>query len=224
MAWAGSEGRSARGCRQRAGTQTWTQTMSGFKKKKKKKQTTVSMFWTACVPPLVYLWVSRRKTAHVVVDLFEHEASVHQVETALREDKADQWIYHQQAREESTGMSQPWWRLPDCGWHFWQHPGCLCTSAWCVAWSNSPASPRCVGRTQKSAGFWTTAGWRWKRGPLNLFEVWLKYSLLPSKPNTLFYLHLSSQTILLWICLDKRNHFHNIVFFFFYMFGLLWDL
>lgn len=41
MAWAGSEGRSARGCRQRAGTQTWTQTMSGFFFFFLKKQTTV---------------------------------------------------------------------------------------------------------------------------------------------------------------------------------------
>lgn len=34
----------------------------------------------------VYLWVSRHKTVEIVVDLLEHKASVHQVETALQED------------------------------------------------------------------------------------------------------------------------------------------
>lgn len=64
--------------------------MSGFKKKK--KQTTVRQqhVLNSLCATTGYLWVSRRKTAHVVVDLFEHEASVHQVETALREEKADQ--------------------------------------------------------------------------------------------------------------------------------------
>lgn len=38
---------------------------------------------------LVYLWVSGHEAVHVVVDLFEHEPSVHQVETSLREDKTD---------------------------------------------------------------------------------------------------------------------------------------
>lgn len=38
---------------------------------------------TVCI---VYLWVSRHKTVDIVVDLLEHKASVHQVETALQKD------------------------------------------------------------------------------------------------------------------------------------------
>ena len=54
--------------------------------------------------------------------------------------------------------SWPWWRLPDCGWHSWQHPGCLCISVWCVASSCWPASPRCDGRMLRSADSSTADG------------------------------------------------------------------
>lgn len=42
----------------------------------------------------VYLWVSRHKTVDVVVDLLEHKASVHQVETALQTDEGKAIISH----------------------------------------------------------------------------------------------------------------------------------
>lgn len=35
----------------------------------------------------LYLWVSRHETVDVVVDLLEHKASVHQVETALQKNR-----------------------------------------------------------------------------------------------------------------------------------------
>ncbi len=42
----------------------------------------------------VYLWVSRHKTVDVVVDLLEHKASVHQVETALQTDGGKQFRHY----------------------------------------------------------------------------------------------------------------------------------
>lgn len=48
----------------------------------------------------MYLWVSRHETVDVVVDLLEHEASVHQVQTALQKKIRLQYIL------ENTRCSQ----------------------------------------------------------------------------------------------------------------------
>lgn len=130
------------------------------------------------------LGVSRHKAVHVVVDLLEYEASVHEGEAALWKSSMDLFfafqseILAQNLHSQRCDVlmlylkpksillrvkyfklyrerCQPWRILPSCGWRCELRPGCPCTSGWCAASAYSPESPPHGRRMQRNAGSWT---------------------------------------------------------------------